>query len=206
EDPVDVFVEAGFEDLIRRFEGDRAYGYVFDGQWGYLDHALASPSLVEQVSGAASYHINADEPNVLDYNTNFKSDEQIGYLYARDEFRPSDHGPVLVGLGLKSRLGELEVTPDRLWPANHRMRTVDVEAQRGAVEILDVVSSEPDVTGRGDEPGDIEVVDSDTVRLRAERYSREGRTYTITATVREHDQVRYGTVEVRVPHDRGRHR
>jgi len=30
------------------------------------------------------------------------------------------------------------------------------------VEILDVVSSEPDVTGRGDEPGDIEVVDSDT--------------------------------------------
>mgnify|MGYP001178148617 CR=1 FL=1 len=69
-----------------------------------------------------------------------------------------------------------------------------------------MVSSEPDVTRRGDEPGDIEVVDSDTVRLRAERYSREGRTYTITATVRGHGQVRYGTVEVRVPHDRGRHR
>lgn len=204
EDPIDVFRDSGFEDLIRRFEGPDAYGYVFDGQWGYLDHALASASLAEQVTGAASYHINADEPNVLDYNTNFKSDDQIEYLYSPDEFRTSDHDPVVVGLDLGSGLGKVEADPHELWPPNHKMRTVDLAAERGEVEILDVASSEPDVTGPGDQPGDIEIVDSDTVRLRAERYSRDGRTYTISVVVRGDGQMRYDTVRVHVPHDRGR--
>ncbi len=84
------------------------------------------------------------------------------------------------------------------------MRTVDLAAERGEVEILDVASSEPDVTGPGDQPGDIEIVDSDTVRLRAERYSRDGRTYTISVVVRGDGQMRYDTVRVHVPHDRGR--
>ena len=54
--------------------GDDAYSYVFDGQWGYLDHALGSAAgIVSQVTGVAEYHINADEPSVLDYNTDFKS-------------------------------------------------------------------------------------------------------------------------------------
>jgi hypothetical protein len=46
----------------------------------------------------AEWHINADEPNVLDYNTNFKSAGQITDLFAPDEFRISDHDPVLVDL------------------------------------------------------------------------------------------------------------
>ena len=50
-----------------------AYSYVFDGQWGYLDHALGSARLVAQVTGVADHHINADEPSVLDYNTDFKT-------------------------------------------------------------------------------------------------------------------------------------
>src|SRR5690606_21784939 len=104
EDPIQVFLDAGYVDLHSHFEGDDAYGYVFDGQWGYLDHALASPSLFEQVTGAASYHINADEPSVLDYNHDFKSPGQLVSLYAPDEFRTSDHDPVVVRIGLAAPL------------------------------------------------------------------------------------------------------
>ena len=100
EDPIDVLKEAGYKDLVRRYEGKDAYSYVFDGQWGYLDHALASPHLARQVTGATTWHINADEPTVLDYNTEFKSAAQVAGLYAPTPYRSSDHDPVLVGLDL----------------------------------------------------------------------------------------------------------
>lgn len=100
EDPITTLTSAGFVDLAEQFVGPDAYSYVFDGQWGYLDYALASPSLATQVVGAAEYHINSNEPSVLDYNTNFKSPDQLETLYAADEFRTSDHDPILVGLEL----------------------------------------------------------------------------------------------------------
>lgn len=100
EDPIVALEKAGYTDLAAHFQGDDAYSYVFDGQWGYLDYALASPSMLTQVTGAAEDHINADEPSVLDYNTNFKSASQQTRLYAPDEFRTSDHDPVLVGISL----------------------------------------------------------------------------------------------------------
>ena len=37
---------------------------------------------------------------MLDYNTNFKSAGQIVSLFAPDQFRTSDHDPVVVGLDL----------------------------------------------------------------------------------------------------------
>ncbi len=100
EDPVALIKGAGFTNLIDAFVGPQAYSYVFNGQWGYLDHALGSPSLVPQVTGVSSYHINADEPSVLDYNMEFKSAGQLAGLYAPDPFRVSDHDAVLVGLDL----------------------------------------------------------------------------------------------------------
>jgi predicted extracellular nuclease len=45
EAPITALEDAGFTDLIERFGGEKAYGYLFDGQLGYLDHALASASL-----------------------------------------------------------------------------------------------------------------------------------------------------------------
>lgn len=104
EDPVDALREQGYADLVEKYEGDEAnpYSYVFDGQWGYLDHALASTSLASQVTGTTIWHINADEPPVLDYNTNFRSPEQVEELYAPSPYRSSDHDPVLVGLRLTS--------------------------------------------------------------------------------------------------------
>ena len=100
EDPITALQNAGFVHLIKARLGADAYSYAFDGQWGYLDHALASASLDAQIAGVADFHINADEPSVLDYNTNFKSPAQVASLYAPDEYRVSDHDPVLVGLAL----------------------------------------------------------------------------------------------------------
>jgi hypothetical protein len=104
EDPISALVSAGYTNLIEQKIGANAYSYAFDGQWGYLDHALASSSLVSQVVEVAEWHINADEPSVLDYNTNFKSAGQQASLYAPDAFRSSDHDPVIVGLNLRTEV------------------------------------------------------------------------------------------------------
>ena len=100
EDPIRVFTNNSWINLVESYGGADAYSYVFNGQWGYLDHALATPSMAAQVTGVAEWHVNADEPNALDYNTNFKSAAQVSSLFAADEFRNSDHDPVLVGLNL----------------------------------------------------------------------------------------------------------
>ncbi len=98
EDPITTLQAAGYTNLVAEYLGPDAYSYVFDGQWGYLDHALASATMRTQVNGVAEYHINADEPSVLDYNTDFKTPNLQATLYAPDEFRVSDHDPVIVGL------------------------------------------------------------------------------------------------------------
>jgi len=88
-----------FTNLIAHFQGLYAYSYTFDGQAGYLDHALANASLLTQVTGAADWHINSDETDVLDYDTSFKPIEQEA-LYEVNAYRTSDHDPVVVGLNL----------------------------------------------------------------------------------------------------------
>lgn len=97
EDPVTTIEAAGYFDLIEAFLGagfgDGAYSFNFSGQSGYLDHALSSPSLTVSVTGADIWHINADEPRALDYN-----DFNQPALFSPDEFRSSDHDPVVVGL------------------------------------------------------------------------------------------------------------
>ena len=52
-----------------------------------------------QVTGAADWHINSDEPDVLDYDTSFKPAAQDA-LYEVNAYRTSDHDPVVVGLNL----------------------------------------------------------------------------------------------------------
>jgi uncharacterized protein len=101
EDPIAAITSAGYTDLADAFIGaDEAYSYVFNGQSGYLDHALASANLFPQVTGVAEWHINTDEPHVLDYNVEFKTPGQVDSLYAPDPYRASDHDPVVIGLSL----------------------------------------------------------------------------------------------------------
>lgn len=98
EDPITVIQNAGFTNLVSAFLGPDAYSFVFGGQWGYLDHALGSASLVGQVAGVGDYYINSDEPSVLDYNVEFKTAGLQASLYAPDQFRMSDHDSVIIGL------------------------------------------------------------------------------------------------------------
>ena len=108
EDPIRALEAAGYTDLVEQFGGDDAYGYLFDGQLGYLDHALANASLRSQVTGATEWHINADEVQLLDYNDDVRSTGESAFeresgarpLYAADPYRSSDHDPVVVGLDL----------------------------------------------------------------------------------------------------------
>ncbi len=88
-----------FTNLIAYYQGTYAYSYTFDGQAGYLDYAMANASLLAQITGAADWHINSDEPDVLDYDTTFKPPEQDA-LYEPNAYRTSDHDPVVVGLDL----------------------------------------------------------------------------------------------------------
>lgn len=107
EDPITAIENAGYTNLIKQFQGELAYSFVFDGQFGYLDHALSSPGLTPQVTGVTEWHINADEPDILDYDTTFKQDAQDA-LYEPNAFRSSDHDPVIVGLNLsQSNINQL---------------------------------------------------------------------------------------------------
>jgi predicted extracellular nuclease len=100
ESPIQTFVDGGLSNLVRKYDGLTGYSYVFDGESGYLDHALATKSLEAQVTGVGHWHINADEPIALDYNTEFKSAAQVASFYSPEAFRASDHDPVLIGVGL----------------------------------------------------------------------------------------------------------
>ncbi|MDP3873834.1 MAG: ExeM/NucH family extracellular endonuclease [Methyloversatilis sp.] len=94
EDPILALTSAGLTDLAAGIELN--YTYTFDGESGALDHALASTALAGKVSGITQWHINTDEPFVIDYNTEFKPQD----LYAPTAFRSSDHDPVIIGLNL----------------------------------------------------------------------------------------------------------
>jgi len=131
EDPVTTLTTSGYTNLVRQFDGLVAYSYVFNGEAGYLDHALASQSLVSQVTDVADWHINPDEPTVLDYNTNFKTANQVNTFYSPGPYRSSDHDPVIIGLHLATTAGTFanaEGAPT--WPGGIRTK-VNVSAMSG---------------------------------------------------------------------------
>ncbi len=210
EDPIMVIHNAGFTNLISSFLGADAYSYVFDGQWGYLDHALGSASIVSQITGVGDYHINSDEPSVLDYNTDFKTVNLQNILYAPDQFRVSDHDSVIIGLCQRPTLA-VTLSKTSLWPANHKYVTVNASfvtsSDAASVTLVSVTSNEPDNgLGDGDTANDIIIVDNDTVKLRAERSgSGSGRIYTLTYLVTNTcGATTTVSVMVTVPHDQGK--
>lgn len=97
EDPIDVLRNGGLVDELGKFISE-PYSFVFAGQSGRLDHALTTSSLSAQITGATEWHINADEPRILDYNQEFNP----AGLYQPNPYRSSDHDPVVVGANLMS--------------------------------------------------------------------------------------------------------
>jgi hypothetical protein len=103
ETPITTLVNKGFVNLVEKYQGNHGYSYVFGGEAGYLDHALASTSLSTQAVYAMEWHINADETTLFDYNTELKTPQQVVDFYQPSPFRASDHDPVVVELDLKTR-------------------------------------------------------------------------------------------------------
>lgn len=110
EDPIDM-IKLGaddlpdtaddYSDMMAEFRGEEAYGYVYDSQIGYLDYALANETLAERIVDVNFWHINADEPDLIDYDMTFKQGAQDA-LYAPDAYRSSDHDPVVISISFNA--------------------------------------------------------------------------------------------------------
>lgn len=94
ESPLRALRDAGLQHLNLRLAPADRYSFSYDGLFGSLDHALATPSLDGQVTGFAEWHINADEPYFNVYDKIKVAD------YQPDPYRASDHDPLIVGLNL----------------------------------------------------------------------------------------------------------
>ncbi len=97
EDPILTF-EARLVNLVTAYDSD-PYSFnffaSFSAPWigrGSLDHAFATRRMAHKVVDTHTWHINADEPRVLDW-----FDPSIT---APGPYRSSDHDPVLIGLDL----------------------------------------------------------------------------------------------------------
>ncbi|MDQ2081674.1 ExeM/NucH family extracellular endonuclease [Xanthobacteraceae bacterium Astr-EGSB] len=95
EDAIKIIESAGYENLG---VGNGEYSYVFDGQTGTLDDVFANDSMAGQVTGTTHWHVNSDEADALDYNTNYGRDQSI--FDGDSPVRTSDHDPLIIGLNL----------------------------------------------------------------------------------------------------------
>lgn len=108
----------------------------------------------------------------------------------------------------------VKASPDFIWPPNHKMVSVRVEARVSDAcgptvwKITSITSNQAvDAKGSGKTAPDWEITGDHTANVRAERSGKEGsRTYTITVQAMDAsgNRSRPKTVEVIVPHDRGR--
>lgn len=131
EDPMDVLRAAG---LIRLLDTDE-YTYAFQGAFGALDHAWATPSMDQSATDAVVWHLNSDEPEAMDYN-----DANLA-RYQANAFRCSDHDPVLVGFDpslLPVALAEAARAPTVLFVLNGTQAqwTMDAAVEPGAAMAL----------------------------------------------------------------------
>ncbi|MFB9731815.1 ExeM/NucH family extracellular endonuclease [Ornithinimicrobium kibberense] len=179
EDPIDALEADGFVDMLALLQGEYAYSYVFDGMLGYLDYAMASASMLENVTGAAAWAINADEPSVIDYDMSYKKDAQDA-LFAPDPYRSSDHDPVIVGLDLDVEAPEVDafVEPPHIWPANGKWRNVTTVID--ATDNLDEDLTITLVGAEASEGGKVEVVDDARFRVLAVLGAEYTFTYDVT--------------------------
>ncbi|MGV2819921.1 ExeM/NucH family extracellular endonuclease [Brevibacterium casei] len=108
EDPMQVLYESGYKDVGSEMTDKSTY--VFKGRTGSLDHILAldtsgtagtgsqadlPTSAFDAVTGADIWSINSVEPLAFEYS---RFNYNISDLYEPNQFRASDHDPVLVGL------------------------------------------------------------------------------------------------------------
>ena len=98
EDPLLVFEMANYDNIVNSINNQQQYSYVYSHKSGSLDHILVTDALSQKAVQGGRWHINADYSRSLDYNLEYKSDEQAERLYQVDPYRSSDHDPVWLDL------------------------------------------------------------------------------------------------------------
>jgi 5'-nucleotidase len=86
EDPMQVFYDASLEDISN---GEASY--VFGGESGSLDHAVATPSFLQRVTGVDTWQINSHESFAFQYDGH-------PAFYQPNPYRASDHNPKVIGI------------------------------------------------------------------------------------------------------------
>ena len=112
EKPIQKIVAAGYTDLSEQVSektGKYTYAYTVkdesgntNGGVGSLDHIFANEAAMRSVTGADIWNINSVESVALEYsryNYNAKN------LYQADQFRASDHDPVIIGISASGTTG-----------------------------------------------------------------------------------------------------
>ncbi|WP_199523885.1 ExeM/NucH family extracellular endonuclease [Micromonospora craterilacus] len=98
EDPMQVLYGKDYRNLNTTGKST----YVFGGESGSLDHALASPSLADRVTGVDVWQINAVESFAFQY-------DGLAAFYAPDPYRASDHNPLVLGINTGSNPVDLQL-------------------------------------------------------------------------------------------------
>jgi 5'-nucleotidase len=86
EDPMQVFYDAGMADVSN---GEASY--VFGGESGSLDHAVATSSFTARITGVDVWQINSHESFAFEYDGH-------PAFYAPNPYRASDHNPKVIGV------------------------------------------------------------------------------------------------------------
>ena len=93
EDPMQVLYDAGYTDIGAGMTDEATY--LFGGVVGSLDHVLANQAGMAQVVGADVWNINSVESVAYEYS---RYNYNATNLYAPNQYRSSDHDPLVVGI------------------------------------------------------------------------------------------------------------
>ncbi|WP_245828179.1 ExeM/NucH family extracellular endonuclease [Micromonospora avicenniae] len=129
EDPMQVLYEKQYRDLNDTGKAT----YVFGGESGSLDHALASPSLAARVTGVDVWQINAVESFAFQY-------DGLPAFYEPTPYRASDHNPLVVGISTGAKPVDLQLlTVNDFHGRLESPATVDGQPVGGAAQLAGLV-------------------------------------------------------------------
>lgn len=100
EDPIRRMSELGFNQVAQQLKGNEISSYLFGGESGTLDHVFVKGELRQQIKDVGDWAINGDEPVILDYNEEYKSEYAKANFYAPNPYRASDHDPMVLALAI----------------------------------------------------------------------------------------------------------
>lgn len=107
EDPIDLFRANGYESYF----DDEETSFIFQGESGALDHAMLNEEARSIAYEGQILHINSMEPRFLDY-----SDDNAAF-YQDNEYRSSDHDPVILWINQDKLLSNPEQLVNRDFPS-----------------------------------------------------------------------------------------